>query len=159
MGMIETSLSGIRILTEQIISSEEGKGNQMNGTTRLIIEWRHLDQGEILCGRCTDTGTNLLNVIVQMGREHLLDGVEVEVKNTLLPPEKVHESNIVLINGIPLEKILDRDVTFAEQCCPDFIGKPAPCRVVTTERDVFEAVPAEVLRRAILKVLEHEKRR
>lgn len=129
----------------------------MTEPRRILIEWRHLDLGEVACGRCTDTGTNLLNVIVQLGQEHLLDGVDVEVKNTILPPSQVDESNIVLINGIPIEKILDANVTFTEcSCCSDFIGEQVRCRAVTTERDVFEAIPDEMLRAAILKVLEQE---
>lgn len=131
----------------------------MNGTTRLVVEWRHLDPGETLCGRCTDTGANLLNAIVQMGREHLLDGVEVEVINTILPPDKVHESNIVLINGVPLEKILDRDFPSAECTgCPDFPREEVRCRPEPAERDVFAALPEAMLREAILKVLRQENR-
>ena len=56
----------------------------MTGTTRMLIEWRHLDLGET-CGRCSDTGANLWVVITQVGQEHLFDNVELEFENTILP--------------------------------------------------------------------------
>jgi hypothetical protein len=51
----------------------------------MLIELRHLDFREISCGRCTDTGINLLNVISELGPKHLLDDIEIEVKNTIMP--------------------------------------------------------------------------
>ena len=82
----------------------------MMGTTRMLIEWRHLDLGGT-CGRCSDTGANLWAVITELGQEHLLDNVELELENTILPLERMDESNVVLINGVPIEQILDPGVT------------------------------------------------
>ena len=98
----------------------------MTGTTHMLIEWRHLDLGEIPCGRCTDTGANLWEVINGLGKEHLLDDVELELENTILPPERMEESNTVLINGIPVEKILGPGVTFAGCSLPGSQRRAGP---------------------------------
>lgn len=120
---------------------------------QIVIEWRHVDLG-VQCGPCKDTGTNLWKVIEELSREHLLDDVEVEIQNTLLPEKRYLESNIVLINGMPIERILDADTTFAD-CpgCPDATGDPACYRADNPERNVFKAIPQELLRAALLKAL------
>ena len=126
----------------------------MKEPSRIVIEWRHVDLGDVQCGRCTDTGANLWDVLVELSQEHLLDDVELEVQNTLLPLERIAESNTVLINGIPIEHLLDANITFPDcKGCSDFIGEPTCCRAVEAERDIFEAIPREMLRAAILKIL------
>ena len=128
----------------------------MMGTTRMLIEWRHLDLGGT-CGRCSDTGANLWAVITELGREHLLDNVELELENTILPLERMDESNVVLINGVPIEHILDPGVTFAGcSSCPDPSGEQGYCPGASTGRDIFKALPAEMLRAAVLKVLNRD---
>ncbi|KQC03367.1 MAG: hypothetical protein APR55_06965 [Methanolinea sp. SDB] len=119
-----------------------------------MIELRHLDLGEMACGRCSDTGENLLNVISELGGEHVLDDVEVEVRNILLPPNRADESNIVLINGIPLEEILGEKMGSAGcGVCSDFCGE----QVLHYSRGILSAIPREVLREAILRVLMGER--
>jgi hypothetical protein len=133
-----------------------GKSDQMNDTTRLHIEWRHLDLGQSFCGHCSDTGVNLWEVITTLGQEHLLDDVELELENTILPPEQYEESNVVLINGVPVENIVGAEVTFAGyNGCQDLNGEPCHVhRAAPGRENVFKAIPEEMLRAAILKVLE-----
>jgi len=135
--------------------SQELKGEQMNETTRLHIEWRHLDLGQSFCGHCSDTGVNLWEVITTLGQEHLLDDVELVLENTILPPEQFEESNVVLINGIPVEKIVGAEVTFAGcDGCQDLNGEPCHVHSAAPGREnVFKAIPKEMLRATILKVL------
>ncbi len=126
----------------------------MSGKTPLTIEWRHLELGGVTCDRCADTGTNLGRVIAQLRREGFFDEVDLTLTETILPPEQIDESNTVLVNGIPVEKILNAGVTFTEcSCCSTLIGEPACCRAVATDRDIYEALPEEMLRNAILKVV------
>ena len=88
-----------------------------------------------------------------MGQEHLLDDVELEVKNTILPPNQANESNTVLINGIPLEKILDGRIDVTERSVgSDFSGE----QDLQPDRDIFTAIPEEVLREAILRILKRD---
>jgi hypothetical protein len=127
--------------------------DRMN-THRIVIELRHLDLGEMACGRCSDTGENLLNVISDLGGEHVLDDVELEVRNILLPPNRADESNIVLMNGIPLGEILDEKIGSAGcGVCSDFCGE----QDLHYSRDILSAIPKEVLREAILRLLMRER--
>ncbi|HNB03080.1 MAG TPA: DUF2703 domain-containing protein [Methanoregulaceae archaeon] len=128
----------------------------MNETTRLHIEWRHLDLGQSFCGHCSDTGINLWEVITTLGQEHLLDDVELELENTILPPEQFEESNVVLIDGTPVEKIVGAEVTFPDcNGCQDLNGELCHVqRAAPGRENVFKAIPKAMLRAAILKVLE-----
>jgi hypothetical protein len=124
-----------------------------NKQKRIVIEWRHVDLG-VQCGPCRDTGRNLWNVIEELSQEHLLDDVEVEFQNTLLPEKQYLESNVVLVNGMPIEQILDAGATFSGcQECPDTPGEPSCYRADNPDRNVFKAIPQEILRTALVKVL------
>lgn len=131
----------------------------MKEKTPVTIEWRHLEMGGITCDRCADTGANLGRVIAQLRYEGFFDEVDLTLTETILPPERIDESNTVFVNGIPVEKILDADVTFTEcSCCSDLIGEPACCRAVATDQEMYEALPEEVLRTAILKVVKQNQK-
>jgi len=122
----------------------------------MLIEWRHLDLGET-CGRCSDTGANLWAVIMELGQEHRFDHVELELENTILPPEQMDESNVVLINGVPIEHILDEGVPFGGcSICHDHRGQEQQCPDAKSGRDFFKGIPEETLRSAILKVLSRD---
>ncbi|OPZ45064.1 MAG: hypothetical protein BWY93_00031 [Euryarchaeota archaeon ADurb.BinA087] len=128
----------------------------MNETTRLHIEWRHLDLGQSFCGHCSDTGVNLWEVITTLGQEHLLDGVELELENIILPPEQFEESNVVLINGVPVEEIVGTEVPFPGCTdCRDLDEEPCHVhRAPPGRENIFKAIPVALLRAAILKSLE-----
>jgi len=129
----------------------------MSQTKKILIEWRHLEFGEIPCGRCTDTGTNLLKVITQLGDEDLLNNVELEIQNTILSPDKVDESNVLIINGIQLEHLLDTGISFSGCSCRTDISKDqVSCKAVQLDRDVFKAIPEEMIRGALLEVLKQD---
>ncbi len=129
----------------------------MSQTKKILIEWRHLEFGEVPCGRCTDTGTNLLKVITQLGDEGLLNNVELEIQNTILSPDKVDESNVLIINGIQLDHILGTGFILPEcSCGSDICKDQVSCKAVQLDRDVFKAIPEEMIRRALLKVLKQD---
>lgn len=129
----------------------------MSQTKKILIEWRHLEFGEIPCGRCTDTGTNLLKVITQLGDEDLLNNVELEIQNTILSPDKVDESNVLIINGIQLEHLLGTGISFSGCSCRTDISKDhVSCKAVQLDRDVFKAIPEEMIRGALLEVLKQD---
>ncbi|HPH34222.1 MAG TPA: DUF2703 domain-containing protein [Methanoregulaceae archaeon] len=128
----------------------------MNDTTRLHIEWRHLDLGQSFCGHCSDTGVNLWQVITTLGQEHLLDGVELELENTILPLDQFEESNVVLINGVPIKEIVGTEVPFPGCTgCQDLDEEPCHIhRAAPGRENIFKAIPVAMLRTAILKSLE-----
>lgn len=121
------------------------KNNQAN--QNLTIEWRHLEVGGETCDRCAGTYTNILEAVTSLEKDHRLEGIEVEIVDTALPEERIGESNLVLINDVPLEELLGTGVAYTEcSSCTDLLGKNTCCRAVTGE----ETLPVEMIRDAIV---------
>jgi hypothetical protein len=130
----------------------------MTGKLALTIEWRHLEIGGFTCHRCSDTGTHLGRAIGRLRREGMLDGIDLNLEETVLSPEEIDQSNTVLINEVPIEDLLDISVTFTEcSSCADLTGESECCRAVSAGHQVFEEIPEEMIRAAILKVIERER--
>jgi hypothetical protein len=130
----------------------------MTGTIPLTIEWRHLEIGGFTCNRCSDTGTHLGRAIARLRREGMLDGVDLNLEETVLSPDEIRRSNTLLINGVPIEDLLDVRVTFTEcSSCSDLTGESECCRAVSAGHQVFEEIPEEMIRAAILKAIERER--
>ena len=122
----------------------------------LVIEWRHYDKAGDTCDRCSSTGTTLSGVISELSRELEAEGITVTFTETLLPEEEMAQSNLILINGIPLESLLD-DATSSEnscQSCSCLTGKETSCRTVEHHGDVYEEIPAELIRQAVYRSLQ-----
>jgi len=128
-------------------------GDKVTGKIPIIIEWRHLDLGQPFSGHCSETGATLWEVITTLGQEHWLDDIGLELKNTILLPEDTEESNTVLVNGIPVEQILNTGDTFGCSGGQDTGSEVTPLQRVPPGRDVLKGIPYEVLRKAILTVL------
>ena len=116
----------------------------------VVIEWRHYDKAGATCDRCGDTGTNLKQVIT----EYAAKGVVIELQETLLNEEQISESNLVLINGVPLEELLAA-TTGASDCptCSCLTGSATSCRTVECGSEVFEELTPELLKRGLDRVL------
>ncbi|HSH14042.1 MAG TPA: DUF2703 domain-containing protein, partial [Desulfurivibrionaceae bacterium] len=72
----------------------------------ITIEWLHLDVAGETCRRCGDTGSELAQVVERLRSECAPRGVDILFKETLLTAEQIDRSNSILINGVPLERIL-----------------------------------------------------
>lgn len=125
----------------------------MTGKIPIIIEWRHIDLGQPFSGHCSETGATLWEVITTLGQEHWLDDIELELKNTILHPEETEESNIVLINGIPIEQILKTGDTSGSSGGQETESGGTQLQRAPPGRDMVKGIPYEVLRKAILTVL------
>ena len=124
----------------------------------LKIEWRHLDiQGET-CERCYDTGENLMNEVKRLKRALESRGIAIELTEIKLDDNKITQSNTILFNGIPIEDILDIEISdnYCESCT-ELIGQETYCRVVKFESNEYEDIPAKAIRQAAYKVLGIEK--
>ena len=124
----------------------------MNGKfgRNIRIEWRHYDKAGATCDRCGDTGANLKQVIA----EYAAQGVVIELQETLLNEEQISQSNLVLINGVPLEELLA--ATTGESDCPScscLTGTDTSCRTVQCDGEVFEELTPELIRKGIAVVL------
>jgi hypothetical protein len=124
------------------------------GKKNLTIEWRHLEVGGETCDRCAGTYGNILDAITELEKDHQVEGVLVEIIDTALSQDRLGESNMVLINGVPIEQLLSAEVQYTEcSSCSDLIGSAACCRAVTTGETTAGTLPVEMIRTAILRVL------
>ena len=118
----------------------------------LRIEWKHLDQAGETCDHCYDTGENLHNEIRRLKRAFEPQGIEVEFLETKLDSACVHESNSILFNDVPIEEVLEIEVSH-NYCgsCSDLVGSETYCRAVVFEGTEYEDIPAKAIRKAAYK--------
>jgi hypothetical protein len=76
----------------------------------LTIEWRHLDVAGSTCDRCVGTYGNILDAITELEKDHQVEGVLVEIIDTALSQDRLGESNMVLINDVPIEHLVGAGV-------------------------------------------------
>ncbi len=118
---------------------------------KLKIEWKHLETEERTCLRCLETGKTIDQLIAELKKELKARRIEMIYQETKLPPEEIDQSNLILINGRPLEDWLPGASASANQClsCCQLIGKEVCCRTVEFEGQTYEAIPEKLIRQAI----------
>ncbi|KUO50850.1 MAG: hypothetical protein APF76_01330 [Desulfitibacter sp. BRH_c19] len=123
----------------------------------LKIEWKHLDMEGETCNRCYDTGENLNQEVKRLNRSLQPQGIEVEWFETKLDDTLITQSNTILLNGVPIEDILDIEVS-ENYCdsCTTLLGSETYCRTVKYDGNEYEDIPAKAIREAVLKVLNLE---
>ena len=126
---------------------------------KLNIEWKHLDVEGDTFDRCYDTGENLVQEVKRLNRALNPQGIEVEFTETKLDDKQIPQSNVILFNGIPLEDILDIQVS-NNYCdsCTTLLGTETYCRTITFEGNEYEDIPAKAIRQAAYKVLGTEEK-
>ncbi len=122
----------------------------------LEIEWRHLEMDGGTCLRCSRTGKSLWQVIGKLKEELESRDVELSFTETTLPEEKLPQSNLVLINGRPLEDILAGAEAGENYCssCSCLTGREACCRTIHRDGKTYEEIPEEILREAVFTTLD-----
>ncbi len=122
----------------------------------LQIEWRHLDVDGETCDRCYDTGENLKNEIKRLNRKVEPQGVHIELMEAILDESQMSLSNAVLLDGIPIEAILNIQISENYcQSCSDLVGKASFCRTVIYEGNEYEDIPAKAIRHAVYRVIDN----
>jgi hypothetical protein len=122
-----------------------------NQGAMLTIEWRHLEVGGETCNRCAGTYGNIMEAITSLEKDHRLEGISIEVIDTPLAQDRIGESNLILINSIPLEQLADAGVWYTEcASCSDLTGNATCCRAVSRGGATHETLPVEMIRDAIL---------
>ena len=118
------------------------------------IEWKHLDRDGRTCDRCDSTGANLRAVIRKLNTSFRSRRVRFRLKETLLEPERLAESNSIIVDGRPLETILPATRVTSTECssCGELTGEAAECRAMTNGATVHETIPAEIIHDALVKV-------
>jgi hypothetical protein len=97
-------------------------------------------------------------VIAELQQDLADEGVEVTLKETLLPVSRIDESNLILFNGIPLEKLLAATAVSENSCdsCSCLTGEETLCRTIVFEGKTYEEIPKDLIHRAALKALSSE---
>lgn len=127
-------------------------------TSLISIEWQHLDvekNGEArTCMRCADTGEALGDLVAALGDECAPRGVEIRYRETKLPASEIARSNLILIDGVPIERLLPGASAATSGCasCGELIGEQAECRTVESQGRVYETIPAYLVRQAVCAV-------
>lgn len=124
----------------------------------VAIEWRHYQHEGATCDRCAATGLSVREVVSELSRELAERGVSITFTETILPEELMAQSNMILLNGIPLENVLD-DAAADENPCPScscLTGSETSCRIVEYQGTTYEEIPPELIRKALHKVIESD---
>jgi hypothetical protein len=119
---------------------------------KVSIEWKHFDKEGKTCKRCFTTGENLAETIKELQSEFSAQEVEIEFKETKLSEGRMDESNAIFIDDILLEDLLAGAKAGMNSCssCGDLIGgKDCCCRTISLKEEIFEEIPAELIREAI----------
>jgi len=120
----------------------------------IVIEWQHLDVAGATCQRCGDTGLELGRAVERLQAECAPKEVEIIFRETLLAADQIAQSNVILINDVPLESILPHTLAGTSCCtsCGDLTGRPEQCRTLVHLGQEYESIPQELIRRAICQI-------
>jgi hypothetical protein len=120
------------------------------------IEWRHIDLDGGTCIRCSRTGKSLRQVIAGLEEELKPRGIELSFTETTLPEEKLPQSNLILVDGRPLEDILAGAEAGENYCssCSCLTGREAYCRTIHHDGETYEEIPGELIRKAVFTALD-----
>jgi hypothetical protein len=72
----------------------------------------------------------------------------VRLRETLLTNREIGESNMILLNGTPIEELLP-GARASENCCAscgDLLGVPVLCRTLERDGRTYGAIPAAMIR-------------
>jgi len=121
----------------------------------LDIEWRHFDKEGNTCIRCSDTGEVLHSVVEELSEECRPCGWDIKFRETKLTEREISESNIILLNGKPIEKILQNALAGESHCqsCCELTGSTSTsCRTIEIEGRSYESIPSHLIRQAVCAV-------
>lgn len=120
----------------------------------LKIQWRHYDKEGETCTRCNNTRNNIKQVLELISKDKKNNGIKIDYHEIKLKADKMHESNMILINGLKLEDILNATVSenFCHSCSC-LAGAKTNCRTIKTKSGIIEVITQEMIIEAIQKVL------
>ncbi len=121
----------------------------------LDIEWRHLVQNDQTCDRCAGTGAELRGMLAPLAHELRPLGWQPVLRETPLSSSQLHESNIILLNGIPIEALLP-EARSGESCCPScssLLGSQVSCRTLLYHGQHHEVLSQDLIREAVMRLM------
>jgi len=121
----------------------------------LDIEWKHYDKAGNTCARCSETGQTLQKVVTELAEECRPCGWDIRLKITTLTEAEIPESNLILLNGTPIETVLanaEAGESHCESCC-DLTGNSSTCcRTIELDGESYESIPANLIREAVCNI-------
>ncbi len=123
---------------------------------KVMVEWFHLDVNGETCDRCSGTGEELRAIVEKLNEECNGRGVSVELRETLLGPLEIEKSNLIEVDGRPIENVLKGASTSLSNCetCGELVGEHTSCRTVVQFGVVYETVPQRLVRDAVCRSAE-----
>lgn len=122
---------------------------------QLVLSWQRLLVDGTTCPRCSDTEKELEKAYALLRDALLPLGVAVVLEKHELAPEEFQRnplvSNLLFINGRPLEEWLGARVGTSE-CCS--VCGQEECRTLEVEGKVHEVIPCELIVRGALYALQ-----
>ena len=120
----------------------------------LDVEWRHIGESvDATCERCASTGRTLAGVLDEICPMLSARRIRIRVPETVLPHDRIEESNALLFNGVPLEDLIDdvRIENTSWPSCACMTGTDAACRAQVCGGQTYDEIPADLIRRATLR--------
>lgn len=119
---------------------------------KIIIEWKHFDKNGTTCDRCSQTGNNLQEAIKDLQKEF-----DIEFTETKLTEDRMSESNQIIINGKLIEELIPNTKVGENFCssCTDLADSSSNCncRTLSQGETVFEDIPVDLIKTAILNII------
>jgi hypothetical protein len=124
----------------------------------LHIEWRHLNERASTCSRCAATGESVDQVVAALRSELAPQGVVITFTETPLTGERITDSNLLLFNGTPLDAVVAGAKAQQNYCgsCSEITQTETHCRTIEHDGQVYEEIPAALIRQAALTALGKE---
>ena len=114
----------------------------------IIIEWKHIGKDvENTCERCGETGAALIQAIEKARPALEKEGISIRIIETLLPDERIAESNSIFFNGMPFEDLIGGMVTSTPCCsCACIVdAEEVECRAVDHNGAIYQSIPPELI--------------
>ena len=121
-----------------------------SGGSRVLVEVERLVLAGETCERCGDTWTAAQGAVASVQAELAGIGLSVDLIERPLPPERIGDSNRVLVSGRSVEDWLGGDVGMTDcPSCGELVGEPSCCRSYEIGGVASDALSAEDIARAI----------
>ena len=126
----------------------------------VTIEWRHLDLDKGTCLRCSKTGRTLYEVISELKDELEPKGITILFNETKVSVQDIQQSNMILINGQPIEHILSGAQASENYCssCSCLTRNEIRCRTIKYNGKTYEEIPEELIRMAVFTTINTDKK-
>ncbi|MFH1786964.1 MAG: DUF2703 domain-containing protein [archaeon] len=116
----------------------------------ITVEFLYYDK--TACERCASTDTSVRLSLKELKEAISAAGLEICLKETRLPESKIGLSPSVLINGVDIEKLVNKNSKLKTSHCRDccqLAGHPVNCRAFSYRGKKYSYIPKGMITEAI----------